>query len=164
MAMMTTSGLGELEFDLNELASMPDVVIDGMLMAGGEVIAKGHQTELQSLGLVKTGTLKSGVRIHKKKHTSTSHYVLVYPYGTHHTYNARTGTYTKMNWGRKGGTRTKGGGTKEATNNDVGFVHEFGGHGNAPSQWMRAANEKNIEKAVEAEYKVYDQYLTQKGL
>ncbi len=164
MATMETSDLEALALDLYELAQIPDDVVDNMLLAGGEIIAKGHQAELQSLGLVNTGRLKGAVQIHKKMRTATQRYVLIYPYGTHHTYHARSGTYTKMNWGRTGGTRSKGGGDRAATNNDVGFVHELGGHGNRATQWMRVANEKHIDKAVEAEFRVYDQYLTSKGL
>ena len=163
MATMTTTGLEELALNMNELANIPQRVIDEMLMAGGEVIRTGHQTELRSQSLVDTGCLISAVQIHKKRHSVTEHYVLVYPYGMHHTYNARSSSYTKMNWGRSGRTMSKGGGLKKATNNDVGFVHEFGGHGNRASQWMRIANEKYIEKAVDAEFKVYDQYLTSLG-
>lgn len=165
MAMLNTNGLDDLMFDLNDLGNIPVDVIDEMLMAGGEVIVEGQKSELRSEGLVgETRNLISSVGIHRKRHSATQHYVLIYPSGTHHTYRARSGTYTKMNWGRSGGTKTKGGGTKAATNNDVGFVHEFGGHGNQARQWMRTANEKNIDKAVNAEYAVYNNYLASKGL
>ena len=165
MATLDTNGLDGLMFDLKELEELPTEVIDDMLMAGGEVIAKAHKDELRSMGLVgETKNLVNSIGIHRKRHSASEHYVLVYPSGRHHTYRARSGTYTKMNWGRSGGVRSKGGGTKEATNNDVGFVHEFGGHGNQARQWMRKANEENIDQAVEAEYAVYDKYLTSKGL
>lgn len=165
MATFDTSGLDDLMFDLNEIGHIPNDVFDGMLTAGGEVIVKGQKAELQAQGLVgETKNLIASIGVHKKRHTATQHYVLIYPSGAHHTYHARTGTYTKMNWGRAGGTKTKGGGTKTATNNDVGFVHEFGGHGNPARQWMRTANEKNVETAVEAEYAVYEKFMASKGL
>ena len=145
MATLDTNGLGELILDLNGLAQTPSDVIDNMLMAGGEVIKKGHERELQSLGLVKTGRLKSSITIHKKR-SGSSRYVLIYPYGSHHQYNKNRG------------------GVATATNNDVGFVLEVGGHGIHPRQWMRVANEKNIDAAVDAEYKVYDLFLKTKGL
>lgn len=52
----------------------------------------------------------------------------------------------------------KGGGTAIASNQDVGFVLEFGGHGNDASQWMRTANEKHAGEAVEAEFAVFDDW------
>lgn len=164
MARIETNGLDALMFDLAELAAMPDSVGDAMLDAGAKVIVQGHMEELSSQGLIKTGKLRGSVQARNKRHTASERYVLVYPYGAHHAYNARSGSYTKMNWGRTGETRVKGGGMKTATNNDVGFVHEFGGHGNRPRQWMRIANEKNIDKAVDAEYRVYDDYLKSKGM
>jgi hypothetical protein len=51
--------------------------------------------------------------------------------------------------------KTKGG-EKKATNQDVAFVHEYGGHGNDATQWMRKANEEHAAEAVEAEFAVFD--------
>lgn len=164
MARFEANGLEDLMIDLRTIAEVPQSVIIEMLEAGGKVIARAHEESLNYFGLVETGTLKSSITVHRKTHTVNSFYVLVYPYGTHHRYHAKSGSYTKYNWGRAGGTRSKGGGTKEATNNDVGFVQEFGGHGNEPTQWMRIANEKFAGEAIDAEFKVYDDYLRSKNL
>lgn len=171
MASFDTMGLDALILDLDELSEIPENVIDDMLEAGGQVIANAHRAQLENQGLVKSRTLKDSVAI-RKKMTNANHgigsgnfragcdtkYVLIYPEGTHHTYKAKVSTYTKMNWGRKGIAKTKGGGSKNASNQDVGFVHEFGGHGNAATQWMREANEKHAGEAVEAEFAVFDKW------
>lgn len=168
MAKFDTMGLDALIIDLDEIGDIPDDVVDDMLEAGGQIIANAHREELQKQGLVETGKLKSSVTVHKKM-TNRNHgigsgnfragpdtkYVLIYPEGEHHTYRRKSGTYTKMNWGKAGGTKTKGGGSAVSTNQDVAFVHEFGGHGNAPTQWMREANEKHAGEAVEAEAAVF---------
>ena len=166
MALFDFNGLEELAIDLKELGDIPDSTLDDMLMAGGEVIQRAHQEALVSMGLVKSRTLHDSIKIMKRRKGS-QRYVRVYPAGEHHLFTARVKTYTKYNWGRKGDkpAYTKGG-TKTATNNDVGFVHEFG----APKrripakQWMRTANEKHADEAVEAEFRVYDNYLRSKGL
>lgn len=177
MAKFDTMGLDALLIDLDEIGDIPDSVIDDMLEAGGEIIANAHREALQSMGLVKTGKLKGSIAVHKKM-TNRNHgigsgdfragidtrYILVYPEGEHHTYRRKSGTYTKMNWGRVGKTKTKGGGTAKATNQDVAFVHEFGGHGNAPTQWMREANEKHAGEAVEAEDAVFRKWQASHNL
>ena len=54
---------------------------------------------------------------------------------------------------------------KPPTNNDVGFVWEFGApkRGIQPRQWMRTANEESADDVVAAEFKVYDDWLKSKG-
>lgn len=165
MARIDTNGLDALMLSMEELSDIPDGVIDDMLSAGGEVIAKAHAEELQSMGLVKTGKLKSSIKVFHKRSKGVR-YVLVYPDGTHHTYDGRSHSYTKMNWGRAGNTQSTSGGSKTATNNEVGFIHEFGApRRNIPaSQWMRVSNEKHADEAVDAAKRVYDDYLTSKGL
>lgn len=177
MAKFDTMGLDALMIDLDEIGDIPDEVIDEMLEAGGEIIANAHREELQRQGLIETGKLKDSIAVHKKM-TNANHgigsgdfragadtkYVLIYPQGEHHTYRAKSGTYTKMNWGRAGKTKIKGGGTAKASNQDVAFVHEFGGHGNTPTQWMREANEKHAGEAVEAEDAVFRKWQASHNL
>lgn len=150
--------------DFEELCTMPNSVIEEILMVEADVVAKGHRAELEAEGLVASGKLKSSIQIHKKRSLG-SPYALIYPYGTHHMYNSRLYSYTKMNWGRAGGTASAGGVGREATNNDVGFVLEFGASKrHIPAhQWMRKANEKYADKAIDAAEKVYNEYLNKKG-
>lgn len=167
MAQIDFNGLEGLLIDLADLGDIPESTLDDMLMAGGAVIQKAHQDALVSMGLVKTKTLRDSIKIMKKRRGRLQRYVLVYPYGEHHLFTARIKSYNKYNWGRiDDHVRYTKGGTKVATNNDVGFVQEFG----APKrriqakQWMRIANEKHADAAVEAEFRVYDNYLRSKGL
>lgn len=170
MASFDTTGLDALIIDLDEIGNIPDNVTDDMLEAGGEVIRKAHVEAIKNTFGKVSGRLEISPVV-RKKETNRNHgigsgnfragadtkYVLVYPEGEHHTYNARAKTYTKMNWG-KPKTTTKGRHEKEATNQDVAFVHEFGGHGNAATQWMRETNEKHADEAVEAEFAVFDEW------
>lgn len=162
MARFNAEGIEGLLLSMEEFEKIPDGVVEDILMAGGEVLAKGHSESLRSHGLVKTGKLSGAIKVHSKAGGASNgfnRHVLIYPDGPHHTYNKRSRSYTKHNWGRKGKTKTTSGGSAVATNNDVGFVHEFGGHGNEATQWMREANEKNADKAVDAEEKAYHQWL-----
>lgn len=155
--MFDTNGLDALILDMNEISQIDDDTMWEMLDAGGEVIKSAHEAELKSQFATRTGKLAGAPTVRRKRGGGTR-YVLVYPAGEHHTYSSRQKTYVKMNWGRKGKTQTKGGGDKAASNQDVGFVLEFGGHGNAAAQWMRIANEKHAGEAVDAEFAVFDRW------
>jgi hypothetical protein len=156
MARFDTNGLDALVLDLDEINEIDDGTMQEMLEAGGEVIRKAHVESIKKLFTRRSGKLEGSPIVHKKMGgCGNLRYILVYPAGEHHTYRARGKTYTKMNWGRKGTTVKKAGGTKKATNQDVAFVHEFGGHGNAAEQWMRKANEEHATEATDAEAAVF---------
>ena len=161
--MFDTMGLDSLIIDLDAIREIDDDTWNRMLEAGGEIIRKAHEEKIRELFASHTGHLAGSPFVHKKR-SGNKRYVLIYPKGTHHAYRAKSGTYTKMNWGRAGKTKTKGGGSVRATNQDVAFVHEFGGHGNYPSQWMRAANEQHASEAVDAMEAVYNEFLSKHNL
>lgn len=143
-------GLDSLVLDTKELADLPDNIIFDMLEAGGNVIKAAHEAALSTLfgsptfpGLVTH--LKNSINVFHRK-DGREKYVLIYPKGSHHTY------------------KSKKGGTKTSTTGEVAFIHEYGGHGNEATQWMRKTNEQNVSKAVDAEYKVYDDWLKSHNL
>lgn len=139
MARFNAEGIEGLQLSFEEFADLPDDVVEDILLAGGEVIRDAHIEAINRRFDKHTGHLIGSPTIQPK--AGNQRYVLVYPRGTHHTYQA-----------------TKGGNAK-ATNADVGFVHEFGGHGNESSQWMREANERAADAMVDAEAAVYDAWL-----
>ncbi len=126
--------------DMEEFARLPDDTVREMLAAGAEVVRDAHVQAISKMGQ-HTGHLIGSPRV-KMVNGTRGRYALIYPDGTHHTYHAR-----------KGGTGT-------ARNAEVGFVQEFGGHGNTKHlQWMRDANEKSADATTEAEARVYDKWL-----
>lgn len=146
--MFDTMGLDSLIIDLDAIREIDDDTWNRMLEAGGEIIRKAHEEKIRELFASHTGHLAGSPFVHKKR-SGNQRYVLIYPKGTHHIYHAR---------------RAAGGGAKDAPNQDVAFVHEFGGHGNYPSQWMRAANEQHTSDAVDAMEAVYDEFLSKHNL
>lgn len=169
MASFDTMGLDALMIDLDEIGDIPDEVIDEMLEAGGEIIANAHREALRSLGLVKTGKLRDSVTVYHKMANLNggrgidTKYVLVYPEGEHHTYRKKSGTYTKRGFAKANKSRRRHS-YQKTTNQDVAFIHEFGGHGNAPKQWMRETNEKHAGEAVEAEDAVFRKWQASHNL
>lgn len=160
MAGIKAKGIEGLQLSMQEVAALPESVVEKMLMAGGEIVVSAHKRQLASMGLVRTGTLQRSVASFAKKSdggTSWSRSVVVYPKGTHHKVAGRKQTQ-KAN-GRK---------SKSATvpSSEVGFVLEYG----APKRhikarkWMEKANETSADAVVAAEMQVYDAFLQSKEL
>lgn len=137
MATFTCNDIDGFVMDMEEFSRLPQAKIKDILEAGAEVIQKAHVQAISSQ-LKRTGKLMGSPKV---KLVTGKSYALIYPEGTHHTYHAK-----------------KGNGV--ARNADVGFVHEFGGHGNPALGWMRTANEKCADATADAEMEVYDAWLT----
>lgn len=144
MARFDTSELDALVLDMEEISRIDGETMSEMLEAGAEVLRKAHEESIKSHFTSRSGTLGSSPGVVKRV-SGKQKYALIYPQGTHHTYRAVTGDGV-------------------ARNAEVGFVLEFGGHGNYPSQWMREANEKKADDAVDEMAKVYDRFLSKHRL
>lgn len=159
--------MAKIEFDVEslsfaELADMPNDVQYEILDAGAKVAKKAHQKTLLAMGLVESRQLHDSLRIVKKLSKDGEPYIDVYPTGRRKASlnNGRVTYYRKKT---RRGTR---GSAKPATNNDVGFIYEFGApnRGIAAKEWMRTANEQSADAVLAAEEAVYDDYLKNKGL
>ena len=165
MARFSAAGIDELELSMSEISEIPRNIKIEMLMAGGQVAVEAQKRQIASLGLVNTGKLRDSIRAFPKIDRDGNWYVLVYPYGKHHTYRRKevTKAYIRSKHGR---TYTIGGNVKDATNNEIGFVYEFG----APNrkipalQWMRTANEQCSPQTTQAMMDVYSKWLESKKI
>lgn len=157
MAMMVTDGLDEFMLTMQEVAGLPDSVVDDMLQAGGEVLVDAQKKAAPK----KTGKLASSIKKGNMKRSYQGAYIDIKPEGTHHT----TGSPSKG--GRSGNTgKRRGGGSYTVTNAEVAFIHEFGAPGRniKARQWILKANELSAAQTTEAKKKVYDNWLSEKGL
>ena len=163
MAKFNAEGIEGLELSLEEFAQIPDAVVEEILNAGAEVVVKAQKNKIKELGLVDTGKLEQSIKAFPKvgrKRENWNRYVLVYPSGKHGTWNRKAVT-KKYKRSKHGRTYTVGGDTKVVTNNDVGFVLEFGApkRGIKAYQWMRKANEASASAMEKAQFEVYDRWL-----
>jgi hypothetical protein len=137
MAKFETGGLGDLELTLKEIAEIPDEVAERMVSAGADVVARAQRQSISEHGLVNTGQLQSSIkkRVYKAKGKQKP-YALVGPSGKRKDSNY--------------------------TNNDAGFIQEFGAPGRniKPTEWMRTAVERSADAVVNAEIKVWDEWIT----
>ena len=145
MATFTCNDIDGFVVSMDEMAKLPEHVVKDILQSGAEVIKEGHETAIRQTFTARTGRLLGSPKVFMKR-KGRGWYALIYPEGQHHTYHAKKA----------------GGGV--ATNAEVGFVHEFGGHGNAATAWMLNANEKNADATAQAEEKVYDEWLNSLNL
>lgn len=133
--------LAALQMDLAELAALPDELTSDMLNAQADVIVEGQQKTAREMGVYDTGQMAASIKkggVKTAKSGSKSLYVS--PSGS----RKRNGTTT--------------------SNAEIAFVNEYGKRGQYPRPFIRTANEKYADDAVNAAYRVYDQYLKSKNL
>lgn len=149
--------LGALALTVQEIANIPDEVKRQMLTAGGEVAAEAQRRKIRALKLVKSGQLVGSITVQQKlyvdSHNNNAPAVLIVPTGTRKKVFVRHPRKSKR-------------ARKRDTNNDVGFIQEFG----APRRhisgkmWMAQANAESADAVTAAEFAVYDDWLKSKGL
>lgn len=134
-------GIDELCLSMEELADLPDEVLDEMLMAEAEVAVEAQKRVGRRMGVEDTGMTLNSIRVAKKtkKSAAGGRYVEVYPAGRN-----------------KKGNR----------NTEVAFINEFGASERniASRPFMRKANEECADEAVDAAARVYDAFLRSKNL
>lgn len=160
--------LNNLILSYDELAEIPTSVVDNMLTAGAAVLVKAYKSKIKKIFEQHSGKFLESVRFFSKlgsAKTGWKRYAVVYPYGDHGRYHRKKVVkyYKRSKHGR---TYEVGGDEKIVTNNDIGFVLEFGSRTrNIRAQhWMRDANEECADKVTDAELAVYDDWLKSKNL
>lgn len=138
MAILSTNGLDEYVFSMEELSKIPDSVIDEMLNAEADVIKDGQEQTAKSMlqGPYYKGGIVAGIRTGKPKRTNSGKAMYVTFNGTQH------------------GNRVA----------EIAFINEFGKKNQPARPFISEANEKNASAAVDAAAKVYDKFLESKGL
>ena len=170
MAKYNAEGIDGLMLSLAEFAAIPDDIVEDMLQAGADVVIEEQKRVLKAMGIYDTKKLHDSVMgFHKArvKGGEKYRYVLVYPYGVRGYRNRKL--QHKYGYGYKFRANrhyTVGGDTKAVTNNEVGFIHEFGApkRGIPAKQWMKKANINAEEAMLQAELEVYDRFLKSKDL
>lgn len=137
MAKFDAGNIDKFAFDFAELADLPDSVLEEMLKAEGEIIKRAQSTTAQSMlaGPYNEHAVEAAPKVGRIKKTNNGKAVYVSYGGTQH------------------GTRIA----------EIAFINEFGKKNQAARQFIRTANEKHAEEAVDAAAKIYDQYLSKKG-
>lgn len=138
MAVFATTGLDEYAFPFTQLAGILPEVIDAMCEAEAEIIKKAQSETARSMlqGPYYKGGVAAGARSGQKKRFANGTSMYVTFGGTQH------------------GNRIA----------EIAFINEYGKKGQPARQFIRTANEKYADKAVEAARKILDAEIARLGL
>jgi len=129
MAKFTQYGIRDLIQEFDRLARVPDEVINDMLNAGADVIARKQKEVGRRMGVYRTGvTLDSIKKSRKTGKSAGGRYIDIYPQGKNADGNR---------------------------NAEVAFINEFGKKGQSARPFMQTANEEAADEAIEASAKVF---------
>ena len=141
MAEFSFSGLDELMLSMQEIAQIPDEVVDEMLNAQADVVVEAQRRQGKVMGVHRTGmTVKSIKKGKVKLRKDGTRVIYVSPMGT-----------------RKRGN-------KRVRNAEIGFVTEYGTRSQKAKPFIKAANEQSAVEATEAAAEVHSRWLESKGL
>ncbi len=76
-----SSDVGQLMLDMQQIAEIPEDLIDEMLQAGSKVGVEAMRRSLRRMGLVKTGQLMNSIVAVRKTGKDGRIYYLAYPKG-----------------------------------------------------------------------------------
>jgi HK97 gp10 family phage protein len=142
MAFFEVDGLADLIEDFEDIASLPEDVIDDMLNAEADVVAKTQKRTAESMlhGKYYTGDLAKSIKKSKVMKNSDGASIRIQFIGT-----------------RKRGEAV-------STNAEVAFVNEFGKRGQSPRPFIKTANDECAGEAVEKATEIHDAFLKSKNL
>lgn len=153
MAEINFKGLDEVMLSMQEVAALPDEVIDEMIEAKAEVVVKAQVAEAGKLG-------KEYRNKGQKKLYATGKTALSIKKG-----RIREKDGARVMFITPSGSRTRGKRKKTATRNaEIAFLNEYGTKTIHARNWMWTANEKCAAEAEAAAMAVYDRFLQEKGL
>lgn len=132
MAKFTIEGINDTISLLDNMADVPDELIDDMLIAGGEVAMESLKYSTLAKGVYDTGQLYDSIALGKPSKNKTIDVCFK-------------------------GTRKN----SKTRNAEVAFINEHGApHKNKPArQFIRKAQEDAADPAVEAAARVFDEYI-----
>jgi HK97 gp10 family phage protein len=137
MASFKVDGMADLSDFFENMASLPNDVIDKMLHAEADVIVKAQRRTAKTMlnGPYATGELSRSVAKGRIKKTKDGKSISIIFKGSR----------------KRGNTTT--------SNAEIAFINEFGKRGQNPRPFIKTANEQSADEALEAASRVYDEFL-----
>ena len=140
MGSLTYSGYDELILSMQEVANLPDEVLDEMLNAQADIVVDAQRKQAEAMGVVDTGLTLRSIKKGKVKVKKGVRSIFITPSGT-----------------RKRGK-------KRVRNAEIAFVNEFGKKKQKARPFIRTANEMSAQATTQAAADVLDRYYTSKNL
>lgn len=140
MAQLSCSGLEEFALSMEEVAAIPEEIVEEMISAQADVVVTAQKAKAVAYGVRDTGFTEKSIKKGKPKVKNGVKCLYVTP----------------------AGTRKRGKG--RARNAEIAFVNEYGTKRQAARPFIRDANEESAEETTQAGFKIYDQWLKSKNL
>ena len=140
MAEFGVTGLDELILSMQEIAQIPDDVVDDILNAQADVTVEAQKAAGRQLGVEDTGITLQKLKKGRIKLRKGQRVLYITPTGSR----------------KRGKTRTR--------NAEIAFINEFGKKGQKARPFIKLGNEKSAEAATAAGFRVYDRWLKSKNL
>lgn len=140
MAEFGVTGLDELMLSMQEIAQIPDDVVDEILNAQADVTVEAQKAAGRQMGVEDTGITLQKLKKGRIKLRKGQRVLYITPTGSR----------------KRGKTRTR--------NAEIAFINEFGKKGQKARPFIKLGNEKSAEAATAAGFRVYDRWLKSKNL
>ena len=140
MASFAVTGLDTLALSIDQLANMPETVINDILNAQADIIVSAQKSKANEYGVVDTREMINSIKKGKVKKVRDSYEIKVVPQGS-----------------RKRGKTT-------TTNAEIAYINEYGKRGLSARPFIRDANAESEPKIEKAALEVYDSFLKSKNL
>lgn len=140
MAEFGVTGLDELMLSMQEIAQIPDDVVDEILNAQADVTVEAQKAAGRQLGVEDTGITLQKLKKGRVKLRKGQRVLYITPTGSR----------------KRGKTRTR--------NAEIAFINEFGKKGQKARPFIKLGNEKSAEAATAAGFRVYNRWLESKNL
>lgn len=140
MAEFGVTGLDELMLSMQEIAQIPDDVVDEILNAQADVTVEAQKAAGRQMGVEDTGITLKKLKKGRIKLRKGQRVLYITPTGSR----------------KRGKTRTR--------NAEIAFINEFGKKGQKARPFIKLGNEKSAEAATAAGFRVYDRWLKSKNL
>lgn len=140
MAEFGVTGLDELMLSMQEIAQIPDDVVDEILNAQADVTVEAQKAAGRQMGVEDTGITLRKLKKGRVKLRKGQRVLYITPTGSR----------------KRGKTRTR--------NAEIAFINEFGKKGQKARPFIKLGNEKSAEAATAAGFRVYDRWLKSKNL
>lgn len=154
--------------DLQRLGHLTNENVWAILSPAADLLRELFTEKIKSIFQQHTGKLANAIQGFRKS-SEDGPYILVYPYGDHHKYNARgfnAERYARRSkrGSAKGYKKSKKAGTKTASANEVAFVLEYGDGHHTATHWMEGTMEQNDFKIHNAMQEGFDAFCEERGL
>lgn len=169
MANIDFHGLDELRLSIQQVAELPDEVVDEMLNAAADITVEAQRAEAEKLGMYAGRTTHNNTR-----DTSATNFLRgqAKSYSTGATARSikkgkvKTNAYgTRVLYITPTGSRTRGKkNPKKIRNAEIAFLNEYGTRTINARGFIRKANELSAAEATAAQAAVYDRFLKSKNL